>query len=146
MMWARTLFLLLVLCCVLVSFSGSVSAQSEYLITETELTRLEQIFSQLSVNNQELLTDLEQSKQDLTTARQKLVSYQQELNQLQVQLTALQLELQLVRTDLQTANSSLKKANESLTKYEREVKNEIHALKMQRTILGATIAYLIIKK
>lgn len=135
----------LLLCCfVLVLPIGSVSAA--YQITEPELTRLEQIFSQLSVNNQELLTDLEQSKQDLTTARQKLVSYQQELNQLQVQLTALQLELQLVRTDLQTANSSLKKANESLTKYEREVKNEIHALKMQRTILGATIAYLIIKK
>ena len=141
MIGVRTLFLSLLLCYVLVSFSGSASAQAEYRITETELTRLEQIFSQLESNNQQLLTDLEQSKQDLTTARQKLVSYQQELATLQKQLLVLKAESAKARSELEQANSLLAKAVESC----RQLEKEEQSLKMQRNI-SVLAAFLIVLK
>ena len=129
----RKFLLSLVLVCLFsVLFSATAWAQSEYLITETELTRLEQIFSQLSVNNQALLTDLAASKQDLKAAQQKLATYQQELQLLQSQLLALRDESVKAQRELKEANNSLKKANESLDKYEAEVRSEIRSLTWQR--------------
>ena len=140
------LLLLLFTCLLLLSFSGSVSAAYQtYSITEPELTRLEQIFSQLSVNNRQLLNDLELSQQDLTTARQKLVSYQTELATLQAQLLTLKAESVKARTELEQANSSLRNAKESLTKYEREVNSEINSLKWQRTGLIVLVGALALK-
>lgn len=145
MILSRTLFLSLLLCCVLVSFSGSASAQAEYRITETELTRLEQIFNQLESNNQALLTDLEISQQDLTTARQRLVSYQQELELLQKQLLTLKAESAKARSELEQANNLLGKASASLVKYEAEVRSEIKSLKWQRNGLIVLAGILALK-
>lgn len=144
-MTRRLLLLLFFACCVLVSFSGSASAQAEYRITETELTRLEQIFSQLSSNNQALLIDLETSRQDLTTAQQKLASYQQELVTLQNQLLALKAESAKARSELEQANSSLAKASASLVKYELEVRSEIKSLTWQRNGLLLLVGILALK-
>lgn len=132
MILKKALASLLFLSVLLVLFSGSVSAQEEYRITETELTRLEQIFSQLSSNNQALLTDLERSRQDLTTVRQKLANYQQELELLQKQLVALKAESAKARNELEQANNLLTKASESLKKYEAGVRSEIRSLTLQR--------------
>ena len=129
-MTRRSLLLLLFACCVLASFSGMASAQAEYRVTETELTRLEQIFSQLSSNNRLLLNDLETSRQDLTTARQKLQTYQQELELLQAQLLMLKTESAQAQNELKQANTSLRRANESC----KQLKSEVQLLKMQRNI------------
>lgn len=139
----KSLLSLVCVCLLLVSFSGTVLAQAAYRITEAELTRLEQIFNQLSMSNQALLNDLELSKQDLTTARQKLVSYQHELELLQTQLLTLKAESAKARNELEQANNSLKKANESLLKYEQEVQAEIKSLTWQRNgllLLGLIVA------
>ena len=130
MKWVRIFFLWVLLCCVLVSYSGSALAQAEYRITEPELTRLEQIFNQLESNNRQLLNDLETSRQDLTTAQQRLVSYQQELELLQKQLLALKAESTKARSDLEQANNLLRRAVESCKQLEKEEQS----LKMQRNI------------
>ena len=144
-MTRRSLLLLLFAYCVLVSFSGSVSAQHIYQVTESELTQLEQIFNQLSGNNQTLLTDFEESSQDLTTDRQKLVSYQQELATLQKQLLMLKSESTKVRSELEQANSLLIRAGESWRKYEREARSDIKSLTWQRNGLIALACILALK-
>ena len=139
----KSLLSLVFVCLLLVSLSGTVLAQAEYKITETELARLEQIFNQLWTNNQALLNDLELSKQDLTTAQQKLVNYQQELERLQTQLLTLKAESAKAQGELAQANNSLQKASESLHKYEQEVQTEIRLLKLQRNgllVLGLILA------
>ena len=141
MILKKALVSLLFLSVLLVLFSGSASARAEYRITETELTRLEQIFSQLSSNNQALLIDLETSRQDLTTARQKLASYQQELATLQKQLLALKAESAKARNELEQANNLLMKASESC----RQLEKEEQSLKMQRNI-SVLAAFLFILK
>lgn len=141
----KALVSLLFLSVLLVLFSGSASAQVEYRITETELTRLEQIFSQLERNNQQILTDLELSQQDLTTARQKLASYQQELVTLQNQLLALKAESAKARIELEQANNLLNRAGASLVKYEAEVRSEIKSLTWQRNGLLLLVGILALK-
>ena len=116
----------------LVAFSGSVSAQQIYQVTGSELIRLEQIFSQLSVNNQQLLRDLEESREDLKRVRQRLIGYQQDLAILRKQLQSLRAEAERTRIELEQANNSLRKAGESLNKYEREVRSDIKSLTWQR--------------
>ena len=128
----KSLLSLVFVCLLLVSLSGTVLAQAEYKITETELARLEQIFNQLWTNNQALLNDLELSKQDLTTAQQKLATYQQELQLLQSQLLVLRDESMKAQKELKEASYLLKKANESLNQYEQEVRSEIRSLTWQR--------------
>lgn len=123
---------LLCLFVLLAFFSGTASAQAEYRITEPELTRLEQIFSQLSSNNRLLLNDLAASRQDLMTAQQKLEKYQTDLEKLQEQLVTLKTELAQAQSELKQANTSLRRANESLNKYEAEVRSEIRSLSLQR--------------
>mgnify|MGYP003593233634 CR=1 FL=1 len=123
--------MLFVFVCLLLLPVGICSA-ADYRITESDLTRLEQIFNQLSSNNQALLSDLAASKQDLTTAHQRLATYQQELQLLQNQLLALKEESTKARSELSQANVLLKMANESLDKYEAEVRSEIRSLTWQR--------------
>ena len=118
---------------------SSGSASAAYLITEVELQQLDSNLTQLENINNKLRTELVQSKQELLTVRTELIEVQKQL----LQSSA---ELKSAKDSLTKAQSSLQTANESLSKYEQEVKSEIRALKWQRTLLGATIAYLIIKQ
>lgn len=103
-----------------------------YSVTEQELTRLETIFEQLESNNK-------QQEQKLLKASELLMKSEQQILSLSERLTK-------AEQSINQAQNSLQKANESLSKYEKETQAEIKALKLQRTILGATIAYLLIKK
>lgn len=124
----RKLYSLFLAFCFLVSFSGTCSAQ--YQITEAELTRLEQIFNQLEANNNQLLIDLEQSKQDLTLSRERLEQYQMDLALLQSQLLELRKESAKARTELEVAQSLFEKVNLSCKQLEAEKSR----LKWQRNL------------
>ena len=104
-------------------------------ITDQELTRLDQIFGQLEINNNALLNDLSQSKQDLSQARQKLEEYQKDLAELQTQLKLLRTESKEAKANLETAQSSLQKANQSLDKFVKEAKAEANKLRFERNLL-----------
>lgn len=141
----KKLFCGLLVCLLCVSWVGSCAAAS-YTITEAELTRLETIFAQLKINNQQLLDELNTSNQDLTTQRAKLEEYQKELAALQNQLIALRSESTLAKQDLLKAQDSLTKANQSLQEYEREVKGQISSLTWQRNLLSIVAIALAVKK
>ena len=135
----KLLLPLLLFAWVLLSVTGSGSAEAAYLITAEELQQLDSNLTQLESINNQLRTDLLKSKQDLLTVRTELVEVQRQL----LQSSA---ELKSAKDSLTKASESLQTANESFNKYSKEVSSEIRALKLQRTILGAAIAYLIIKK
>lgn len=103
-------------------------------IMDTELTRLEQIFQQLAVNNEALLSELTISKQDLAQARQKLGESQQVLTMLQKQLLVLKTESVTARGELEQAQNSLQSTNKSLQVYENEMRRERSRLRLQRDI------------
>jgi chromosome segregation ATPase len=83
--------------------------------------------AQLSINNQKLLEQLNQSKQDLATASSQLAT-------LKAQLVTLQTQTQLALQQQNQAQNSLKIANESFQKFEQEVKAENRKLKLQRDL------------
>ncbi len=124
-------FISLLLCLLLLSSPVLCLAQS-YTVTEPQLTRLEQIFQQLSSLNSQLTIELELSKQDLEKTQQLLLKYQQDLDKLQTQLLQSKNELTLARTDLKNSQDLLVKANQSLQTYEKQVKAEMLNLKIQR--------------
>jgi septal ring factor EnvC (AmiA/AmiB activator) len=131
---------LLLLCLLLVPSIGMAAE-----ITDQELTRLEQIFQQLEINNNRLLADLTQSKTDLTQARLNLAEYQKDLATLQAQLLTLKRESQEAKSNLLTAQSYLENANQSLKQYEREMKAERNRLKFERNLLLLAVGYLALK-
>jgi septal ring factor EnvC (AmiA/AmiB activator) len=117
-----------------------------YQMTEAELTRLEQIFQQLKINNNQLLTDLTKSRQNLTETQEALEKYQKDLTALEMDLLKLKTELIQARTDLETAKTSLEKANQSLEQDASEVKSKIRSLKFQRNAGYAAALLVLIKK
>ena len=146
-MWTKKLFTFVLLFCLSVLPAAGYCSDAVYPITETELTRLDQIFNQLSSNNQQLLQQLAASKLDLETSRQQLLTYQKELEALQTQLTQLRNELGTAKTQLEAAQNSLQRANESFEQYNKEVQLQIKSLKWQRNALAiATLAAFVIKK
>ena len=133
-------------CLLLALFAGTCSAETTYQVTETELTRLDQIFDRLQTNNNQLLTDLQESKTDLTTVQLQLEEYQTELVTLQNQLQQLKTESTQAKQSLLTAQASLVKANISLQVYEQEVKSETRKLKAERDIGYLAAIFFAIRK
>lgn len=146
---AISFILSLLLLCVFVS---TCSAQTLYLETE-EWTRLKTIFQQLEANNQAQLEISDQLKTALTSDRQKLEESRKELERLQRESAELKLlliaqteKLTAAQTSLLTAQDSLQKANESLNKLEKEDKQQIRWLKVQRFFLTVGLGYALIHK
>ncbi|MEN6411629.1 MAG: hypothetical protein ABFC84_02560 [Veillonellales bacterium] len=149
----KKLLLLLSLCFFCVLPAGICSAEATYPITESALTRLDQIFDQLAINNNQLLTELQMSNQDLETAQRQLEEYQtklmqsqKELEELKAQLLTLKAESTQAKTSLQAVQTSLQKANESLNKYEKEVQSRETKLKIERDIGWVVAAIAIFHK
>ena len=137
----------LVVCFVLffsVYGGGTCLAQQEmtYQITREELTRLDEIFNQLSINNQKLLNDLQASKKDSEEVRQQLVQYQKDLIIVQQDLLKWRADCQIAKTEIQIANDSLQKVSQSLKQLEREQKK----IKLQRDLLAVGIVAVLVKK
>lgn len=141
MILGKNIFTSLLLLCLLLLPSTGMAAE----ITDQELTRLEQIFQQLGINNNRLLADLTESKTDLTQARLKLAEYQADLQTLQTQLTLLRKESQEAKANLLTAQSYLEKANISLKQYEKEMSRERNRLKFERNLLLIGIGVLALR-
>ena len=85
-------------------------------ITNQELTRLEQIFEQLEVNNNEQSQRLERASSLLQTS--------------ETQINLLNEKLKQAEQSINQAQNSLAKANQSLNRYEKEV----NKIKWQRNI------------
>ncbi len=118
----------LLLCCLLVvSLPLTCGAQATYQVTESQLTQLDQNLIQLSINNQNLLTQLSQSKQDLATASNQLAT-------LKAQLITLQSQTQIALQQQQTAQTSLQTANASFVTLEKAEQAKIKSVTLQRDI------------
>ena len=136
----------LVVCFVLLFsvYGGTCSAQQEmtYQITQEELTRLDEIFNQLSINNQKLLNDLEMSKKDSEEVRLQLVQYQRDLIVVQNDLLKWKEDCRIAKTELQIANDSLEKVSQSLKRFEKDHKR----IKLQRDLLAVGLVAVLVKK
>ena len=133
-MWTKKLCTFVLLFSLSVLPAVGYCSGTVYPITAQELNRLDQIFSQLSDNNNKLLTELATSKQDLAIVQQQLADYQSKLQALQAQLVTLQTESAQAKTQLEQAQTSLQKAGESLNRLEAEYQSKIRSLQVQRDI------------
>ena len=139
--------LLLVSFCFVLLFSGyggTCLAQEEttYQITSEELTRLDEIFNQLSINNQKLLNDLEMSRKDSEEVRLQLVQYQKDLIVVQNDLLKWKEDCRIAKTELQIANDSLETVSQSLKRFEKDHKR----IKLQRDLLAVGLVAVLVKK
>jgi peptidoglycan hydrolase CwlO-like protein len=110
-----------------------------FTISTDELNKLDSNLTQLQSINNQLVIDLQLSKQDLQTAKS-------ESAQLKLQLTQLQTESTKAKNDLAQAQNSLATANGLLKKYEAETNAEIASLKLQRIGLIVGLLYFAIHK
>lgn len=96
----------------------SASAATTYQVTDSELTELSEIFSQLS------------SKQ---TEQQKLLTEQtKRIEMLQIQLATSQKEIEISKQSTEALQTSLTAANQSLQESAAETKREHERLERQR--------------
>lgn len=133
----------LLLCCLLLLLPITVSAAE---ITNDELLKLEQTFSELRNINNVLMQDSTQSQKDLIKALSLLRESQTELKKLQEQLIVLRAESQAAKEDLKKASDSLKEANQSFDQYAKEMKAKQNRLTWQRNIaIVGVFAALLVK-
>ena len=130
----KWLFLPLVLSLWLLAGSTS-QAEEMYLISESELTRLEANSNQLAKNNETKQQLLTEQKTQLTEANQ--------------QLEAVQKELIASKSLNEATQKSLERANQSLQQLEQEAKRKIRIKTRQRDLwiaISGGLLYAWIKK
>lgn len=130
----KRLFLPLVLSLWLLAGSTS-QAEEMYLISESELTRLEANSNQLAKNNETKQQLLTEQKTQLTEANQ--------------QLEAVQKELIASKSLNEATQKSLERANQSLKQFEDEAKKKIRVKTRQRDLwiaISGGLLYAWIKK
>ena len=136
-MWkSQRKWLFLPLACSFWLLAGSISqAEEMYLISESELTRLEANSNQLAKNNETKQQLLTEQKTQLTEANQQLEAVQKELIASKVLNEATQ--------------KSLERANQSLIELEDEAKRKIRIKPRQRDLwiaISGGLLYAWIKK
>jgi chromosome segregation ATPase len=121
--------LLLVFSCwaALVSPATGMAGEKTYLVTETELTRLEE---NLTKQEAVLLTALELQSEQEKELSELQRNLQAALNELQQSKE----EIQSLRTKLHTALNSIESANQLLKEYETEMKSKIKTLNRKNKI------------
>ena len=111
----------LVLCFLLWLAAGtSTRAETMYLISESELTRLEANSNQLAKNNE--------------TKQQLLTEQKTQLTEANRQLETVKKELTASKSLNDQTQKSLEKANQSLTEYEKEAAHKIQVKTRQRNL------------
>jgi chromosome segregation ATPase len=135
------IFWLLVFYLALVCIIKPARAAGNYTISESDMIRLSQICARLETLNQQLLNDLETSKNSLKQARQELESYKNELESLRAELKSLSEQLQesliqsqMLQQELLRARSFLENSERSFEAYRVKAEKEIKKLKMQRNL------------
>ena len=113
-------------------FAGSATASASgtpdpqtVTVEVSELTRLDNIFSQLSQRNGKLQNELTDSRTELLKSQEALKKAQQELKQLQLQIATL-------KALSVNQENSLQKVNESFKQYAEEQKRTRLRIKAQR--------------
>ena len=127
----NTLSLLL---CLLLLASPVIASAQTYQLTEPELMKLEQVFSELKSNNEILLSDSTKSALALIEVSRQLKQSQTELLALKELLMRLQAESIAARSELSQANSELAKASLSFKAYAKEQDRKVNSLRRDRTI------------
>ena len=127
-----------ILLCLLLLLPPSAFA---YTITESELTRLEQIFDQLSNDNQRLQANSNQSAWDWQEVKNQLTESKAELIQLRLQLTMAQNSTAIALNESKAAQALLQKERQYVKKLEKENKR----LKLERNLLLIPTGALIYK-
>lgn len=113
--------LLFAFCSLLWLSAGSTSqAEEMYLISESELTRLEANSNQLAKNNETKQQLLTEQKTQLTEANQQLETVKKELT--------------ASKSLNEATQRSLEKANQSLTELEQEARHKIQVKARQRNL------------
>ena len=102
--------------------------------TAQDLTRLDQIFSELRTNNAILMQDSTKSAMDLIEVSKQLKQTRQELQELKELLMRLQAESIAAKAESKQAQDLLTKANSELTQYAAEQKKAQARLKNERTL------------
>ena len=147
----KLLILILSFCCLFFwpSWAFASTSTDGYLITEQELSSLENTLTELKQINAtlqqgasesqrqliEVRKELKKSKEDLVASRQELAAVKKELLQSKI-------EVEKIRYDLIEANNLLKKQKESLDKYEREVKQQLNRSRLETAVVGVLAVYL----
>lgn len=126
--------------CLLLALPLSVSAYSqetEYTITESELTLLDTRLEQLASSNIKLARDCRALKAELAKSQAALSEARLQTEKLQAELTALR----------QQSNSNellLQTANDSLELYAKEVKRQQRIIKRQYTLAGVLLGGIVV--
>ncbi|MDO5584165.1 MAG: hypothetical protein Q4F94_01860 [Dialister sp.] len=136
-MWkSQRKWLFLPLACSFWLWAGSISqAEEMYLISESELTRLEANSNQLAKNNETKQQLLTEQKTQLTEANQQLEAVQKELTESK-------------KTNYET-RKLLESANQSLKELEDEAKKDIETKTRQRNLwiaISGGLLYALSKK
>ena len=136
------------LLCFFFSFP-QVSWASSYIITEEELTQLEQNISELQTINSRLQKESSQQKKRMEELEQQLTKAQTELQKAREQSNRLGSQLKdLERTSIRQ-EESLRIANESLAAYEKENNRTQKRLKAQRNLaygIGTVLLAALVRK
>lgn len=107
----------IILFCLLAWFFSapcSGSCSPTYIVTEEQISTLDNILSGLQEDNEKLQTLLNESTGDLTIAASESNELRTQLSEAQKQLTALKTQLTNLKNECVTVKTSLDKANEEL--------------------------------
>ena len=120
------LLLLVLLSVPQVSFASE-AAEPMYVVTESELTRLEQNLTELfEISSSQSVTLIQQQIQ-LQESERKLSQAEKESKQLQSQIYSL-------RKEMIEQESSLENARASLEQFEKEEQSKLNKVKRERTV------------
>jgi Skp family chaperone for outer membrane proteins len=118
----------------LVIISASTRAESNYAITENDLTKLLSILQRLEALNKTLSEELNTSKTNLTLLQNELTICKQELTELEQRLQVSETESKALLRELTNANTLLTKASLSFNEYKQAAEAKIRKLAFQRNI------------
>ena len=117
--------------------------------TADDLTRLDQIFSELRTNNAILMQDSTKSAMDLIEVSKQLKQSRRELQELKELLMRLQAESIAAKAESRQAQDLLTKANSELTQYAAEQKKIQSQLRTEKTVwmilAGVAAGFAVIK-
>ena len=126
--------IILLLACLLYCFAPLHCEAADYMITEAELTQLENNLTQLKAINNQSQQESKMLREQLAEAKKQLTMLTQQLNEL--------------KADSEKQEQLLQTANQSLKQYAQEEKAKQCSLKRQRNIaylIAAGLLYVAVK-
>lgn len=133
-------------CLLLVSLPITCSAaEPMYLISDSQLTQLEQNSATLREKIAKLENTLTQSQTDLKASKLELEMCQLELKTLQEKSTALITESEMLKANLVASEKSLNKMKQYIDQLEKQAQSKIKRLTWQRNLFAGACIYLLVK-